>query len=67
MGLKNRAAATFIRREFAVSRKRESLGKNMASHIDEPRAIHEKEYQKTPNAKLHSAFFGTPDGNRTHN
>ena len=21
----------------------------MASHIDEPRAIHEKEYQKTPN------------------
>ena len=30
-------------------------------------AIHEKEYQKTPNAKLHSAFFGTPDGNRTHN
>ena len=29
--------------------------------------IHEKEYQKTPNAKLHSVFFGTPDGNRTHN
>ena len=35
--------------------------------IDEPRAIHEKEYQKTPNAKLHSAFFGNPDRNRTHN
>ena len=31
------------------------------------RRIHEKEYQKTPNAKLHSVFFGTPDGNRTHN
>ena len=30
-------------------------------------AIREKEYQKTPNAKLHSAFFGTPGGNRTHN
>ena len=29
-------------REFAVSRKRVSLGKNMASHIDEPRAIHER-------------------------
>ena len=52
MWLKNRAAATFIRREFAVSRKRESLGKNMASHIDEPRAIHEKEYQFNTNFEI---------------
>ena len=35
--------------------------------IDEPRTDSRERVQKMPNARLHSVFFGTPDGNRTHN